>query len=267
MARQWAHRIRRTVARVFWRRRDEDMEREMAFHIDELSREYERKGMDIAAARSAARRQFGDTTRHKERGHDIRGSMLLDALRRDIRHTGRGLLKSPGFACGVVLTLAVGIGANTAIFSVVDQLLLRPLPYPAGDRLLTVHETFQDFEGIDANSVSPANWLDWQRESRTLDALAIWGTTSYTLTGLGAPARVHAQTVSAEFFPLLGVAPALGRVVARDDDRPGAPQVAVLSHECWQRRFAADPQVIGRVVQLSDRPFQIIGVMPPARRA
>ena len=263
---RWTHRIRRMLATVFWRMRDEDMEREMAFHVEQLARDYERGGMNPAAARAAARTRFGDSTRHKERGHDIRGSALTDGVWRDLRHTARGLMKAPGFALGVVLTLAIGIGANTAIFSVVDQLLLRPLPYPDGDRLLTIHETFQDLEAIDFNSVSPANWLDWQRESRTLGALAIWGTTSYTLTGLGPPARVNAQTVSAEFFPLLGVAPALGRVINGDDDRPGQPQVAVLSHECWQQRFGSDPRVVGRVVQLSDTPFQIIGVMPPGFR-
>ncbi len=266
MPSRWTRRIRRLLATVFWRLRHDDMEREMAFHVEQLAREYERGGMNPADARAAAQRRFGDATRHRERGHDIRGSALLDGVSRDVRHTARGLMKAPGFVLGVVLTLAIGIGANTAIFSVVDQLLLRPLPYPDGERLLTVHETFQDFGDVEFNSVSPANWLDWQSQSRTLGALAMWGTTSYTLTGIGAPARVNAQTVTAEFFPLLGVAPALGRVINADDDRPGAPQVAVLSHECWRQRFGSDPNVVGRVVQLSDNPFQVVGVMPPGFR-
>jgi putative ABC transport system permease protein len=266
MAPRWLRPVRRLFARFVWRVRDGDMEREMAFHVDELSRELMRGGMDAAAARAAARRRFGDTTRMKERGHDVRGSAAVDGLFRDLRHMGRALVKSPGFSAAVVLTLAVGIGANTAIFSVVDQLLLRPLPYPGGDRLVMVHETFQDSPNVLTNSVSPANWLDWQRESRTIVAFAAWRTTTYTLTGIGEPTRVNAQVVSAEFFPLLGVQPLLGRTIDADDDRPNAPQAAVLSHAFWQRHFAADRLVVGRAVQLSDRPFQIVGVMPPGFR-
>jgi putative ABC transport system permease protein len=266
MAPRFLRPVRRLFARFVWRLRDEDMEREMAFHVDALSNEFRRGGMDAATARAAARRRFGDTTRLKERGHDVRGSVAVDGLLRDVRHMGRALFKSAGFSAAVVLTLAVGIGANTAIFSVVDQLLLRPLPYPAGERLVMVQETFQDFGAVGTNTVSPANWLDWQRESRTLQTLAAWRTTNYTLTGTGAPRRVNAQLVSAEFFSLLGVQPLLGRAIEARDDRPNAPQTAVLSHQFWQHHFAGDRLVLGRVVQLSDRPFQIVGVMPPGFR-
>jgi hypothetical protein len=136
--------------------------------------EYLRAGMTEREAESAARARFGNMLRLKERGHDVRTARVLEDLVRDVRHMTRGLRKSPGFTIAVVLTLALGIGGNTAIFSVIDQLLLRPLPYPSGEQLLMVRETFQPGSGIGSilstqsqNSVSPANWLDWQRENRS----------------------------------------------------------------------------------------------------
>ena len=192
------------------------------------------------------------------------GRWLEDTLR-DLRYAARGLSRSRGLAAAVILTLGLGIGSNTAIFSVVDQLLLRPLPYPAGDQLVTVYEAGLGGPG-DRADVSPANWLDWQRDSRTIQMFAAWRTASLTLTGIGEPTKLRAQLVSAEFFPLLGVQPWLGRVVMREDDRPNMPPVAVVSYELWQHRLAGDRGVIGRTIQLDDRPFQVIGVMPPAFR-
>jgi len=188
----------------------------------------------------------------------------VEDLRRDIRHVSRGLRRTPGFAIAVILTLALGIGGNTAIFSVVDQVLLRPLPYPNGDELVTVYEAGLAEPGH--FSVSPANWLDWQRQSRTVAAFAGWRPSAFTLTGTGEPVRVNAQLVSAEFFPLLGVAPLLGRPISDRDDGPKAPLVAVISYELWQRRFARDPNTIGRVVQFSARSVEIIGIMPAGFR-
>ena len=262
MTRRGPRWLRRLAALFTWDARDGEMDREMAFHVDALAREYEQRGMASEDARRAAVRRFGDVRRIKERGHDVRQPLALEAIARDTRHMARGLAASPGFALTVVLTLAIGIGANTAIFSVVDQLLLRPLPYPDGDRLVAVNETFRDMPNVAEHSVSPANWLDWQRESRTMRSLAAWRTSTYTLTGIGAPARVNAQLVSAEFFPLLGVEPLLGRVVQGADDQPNAPQVLVLGHDFWQQHFGGDRGIIGRTVQLSDRPYVIVGVMP-----
>jgi putative ABC transport system permease protein len=198
--------------------------------------------------------------------------MPAEDLIRDVKHMTRGLRKSPGFTLAVILTLALGIGANTAIFSVVDQLLLRPLPYPNGDELVTVYERLPDFGVTDVevgrtrNIVSPANWLDWQRDSRTIGQFAAWRSFVATLTGVGAPARLNMQVVSAEFFPLLGVRPLLGRTITMDDDRPNAPRVLVLSHQLWQGRFGGDPRITGRVVQLNDTPAEVIGVMPAGFR-
>ena len=133
--------IRRVLALFRWRSRDRDMEREMAFHVDSLARDYARDGLSDVDAQRAARRQFGNLTRLKERGHDERTMRLAEDVTRDVRHAARGLWRSPGFSLAVILTLALGIGGNTAVFSVVDQLLLRPLPYPDGDQLVMVEES------------------------------------------------------------------------------------------------------------------------------
>jgi putative ABC transport system permease protein len=189
--------------------------------------------------------------------------MMLENLARDIQQTGRGLRRSPGFVLAVVLTLALGVGGNTAVFSVVDQLLVRPLPYPEGDKLVSIYET----SGPDGRmSVSPANWLDWQRENRTFQGLAAWRSAAVTLTGVGDPVRLDVQLVSAEFFPVLSIAPLLGRAISEEDDRPNAARTVVLSYELWQQRFAGDPRVIGRVIRVNDLPAEIVGVMPAGFR-
>jgi predicted permease len=260
--------LRRLIALFTWKARDDEMDQEMAFHIESLTREYVRSGMNDAEAERAARRRFGDLLRLKEQGHDVRSARLVEDVVRDVRHVWRGLRRSPSFTIAVVLTMALGVGGNTAIFSVVDQLLLRPLPYPGGERIVMVYESLPAglAVGQNRNVVSPANWLDWQRESRTLEGLAAWRTFPVTLTGVGEPVRLNVQVVSSEFFPLLDVKPLLGRTVSEQDDRPNAPSVVVLSYQLWQRRFGGDPAVIGRVIQVSDRPAEIIGVMPAGFR-
>src|SRR5687767_7395297 len=250
--------IRRVLALFRWRSRDRDMEREMAFHVDALARDYARDGLSDADAERAARRRFGNLTRLKEQGHDERTIRLAEDVARDIRQGARGLWRSPGFSLTVILTLALGIGLNTAVFSVVDQLLLRPLPYPNGDQLVMVEES----RGAEPIDVSPANWLDWQRESRTFRAFAAWQSASFTMIGAGEPRRVNAQLVSSEFFPLLGIAPLLGRTITAEDDRPNGPRVAVLSYRAWQNQLGGERRAIGRTVQLNGRPFEIVGVMP-----
>ena len=189
---------------------------------------------------------------------------MFDTLVQDVHHAVRGLRRTPGFTLVVALTLALGIGTNAAIFSVVDQLLLRPLPYPDGDQIVRIHEI--DAADASRSDVNPGNWLDWQRQSTTLDAIAAWDPGAATLTGRGEPERLQALFVSHEFFPVLGVAPLIGRVIAKQDDRPDAPRVVVLSHALWQRRFNSDPGIVGRIIQLNEEPNEVIGVMPPGFR-
>ena len=245
-------------------KRDRDMSDEMAFHIESKARELVDAGMSEADARFEARRRFGSVLKQKEAGHEVRAGRFFENVMRDARHMGRGLRRSSGFTIAVVLTLALGIGANTAIFSVVDQLLLRPLPYPEGENLVMVYEA----RGSNShNSVSPATWLDWQRDNRTLERLAAWAAgRSATLTGAGEATRLGVQAVSADFFPLLRVGPMLGRIINEDDDRPNAPAVAVISHRLWQTRLGGNPSVVGRFIQLNDTPTQVVGVMPPGFR-
>src|SRR5262245_20730711 len=242
---------------------DRDMEREMAFHIDSLARDYARDGLNDVEAQRAARRRFGNLTRLKERGHDERTMRLAEDVTRDVRQAARALWRSPGFSLAVILTLALGIGGNTAVFSVVDQLLLRPLPYPNGDQLVMVEES----RGFNSHAdVSPANWLDWQRGSRALRRFAAWQSSACTLTGVGEPRRVNAQLVSSRLLSLLGLAPLLGRTIPDEEDRPDGPRVAVLSYRAWQDQLGGDRHAIGRTVRLDDRQYAIVGVMPAGFR-
>ena len=174
----------------------------MAFHIESKTRELVSAGMSEADARLEARRRFGSVLKQKEAGHEIRAGRFFEDVLRDARHMGRGLRRSPGFTIAVVLTLALGIGANTAIFSVVDQLLLRPLPYPEGENLVMVYEARNSNSH---NSVSPATWLDWQRDNRTLERVAAWAAgRSAILTGVGEATRL---SVAGGLFGVLSSAP------------------------------------------------------------
>src|SRR5215208_779149 len=199
MLRVLLSRVRATLRRS---RLDDEIDDELRGHLAMLQERFVRNGMDPSEAFYAARRQFGGVTQVKEQLMERRTMPLAEDVTRDVRHAARGLWRSPGFSLSVILTLALGIGGNTAVFSVVDQLLLRPLPYPDGNELVMVEEL-----SLGRNSradVSPANWLDWQRESRTFRQFAAWQLRAFTLTGAGEPRRVIAQLVSSEFFPLLG---------------------------------------------------------------
>jgi putative ABC transport system permease protein len=273
--------IRQLKTLLSWSARDRDMDEEMTLHVEWLAREFMQSGMTAEDAARAARQRFGSMLHMKERGHDIRRAPAAEDMVRDFRYALRGLRRAPGFAAAVVLTLAVGIGGNTAIFSVVDQLLLRPLPYPDGDQLVMVYESTPQYRarvaaslGADTRSASsprrpdasPANWLDWQRESRTVRSFAAWTSAIAVLRGLDEPLRLKAQLVSSEFFPLLGIRPLLGRTISADDDRPNAPRVAVISHALWQSRFGGERNAIGRIVQVNGQPTEIVGVMPDSFR-
>jgi putative ABC transport system permease protein len=261
MLRVLLSRVRGTFRRS---RLNEELDDELREHLTMLQERFVRRGMNPTEAFYAARRQFGGVTQIKEQLMERRTMRLAEHVTRDVRHGARGLWRSPGFSVAVILTLALGIGGNTAVFSVVDQLLLRPLPYPNGDQLVMVEESTG---GLNSRAdVSPANWLDWQRESRTFRRFAAWQPWAFTLTGAGEPRRLNAQLVSSEFFPLLGVAPLLGRTISDEDDRPNGPRVAVLSYRAWQEQLGGDRRAIDRTVQLDDRPYEIVGVMPAGFR-
>jgi putative ABC transport system permease protein len=185
---------------------------------------------------------------------------MIDSLRQDVRVALRGLRRRPAFTALVVLTLALGIGANTAIFSVVNGVLLRPLPYHHPGEIATV---WMQWPSNPHGELSQPEYWDLREQSRSFSRLAAYASGSLTLTGSGQPERLTAGFASAGALPLLGVAPALGRGFGPEDDQPGRPQVVLLSDGLWRRRFGADPHVIGRSLRLDDAPATVIGVMPP----
>jgi putative ABC transport system permease protein len=185
----------------------------------------------------------------------------MNTLFQDLRYALRSFARSPGFAAVAVLTLALGIGANTAIFSVVHAVLLRRLPYPEPNRLVVLRER-QIHHG--EMGVAWPTFLDWRVQSRSFQTMAGFRTDHVMLSGLGEPEMLRSAQVSAEFFPLLGTQPVLGRPFGEADDKPGAPPVALLSHGVWKRRFGGDPSVVGQAVDLDATPHTIVGVLPPA---
>ncbi len=180
----------------------------------------------------------------------------------DLRFAFRQLLKSPGFTCVAVVTLALGIAANTAIFSVVDAVLLHPLPYPDSEQIVTVSQTVRS-TGVSTGDASPANFLDWQAQNSVFSAMGCTRGWQANLSGSAEPERIRAAMVSAKFFPLFGVKPALGRTFGPDEAKPGNARVVVLSHGLWSRRYGADRNLIGRDLVLDGEKFTVLGVMPP----
>jgi len=185
----------------------------------------------------------------------------METLLKDIRYGVRGLLKRPGFTAIALITLALGIGANTAIFSVVNAVLLRPLPFQDPDRLVIVWEDAA-FLGFPHNTPAPANYVDWKTQNQSFTDMAASQETSFNLTGDGEPERVSAYAVNYNFFPLFGVQPLLGRGFLPEEDRPGSNKVAVLSYSLWQSRYGGDRNIINRDIQLNGEKHLVVGVMP-----
>jgi putative ABC transport system permease protein len=186
----------------------------------------------------------------------------MEAILHDLRYGCRSLIRNPGFAAVTVLTLAFGIGANTAIFSMIDAVFLRPLPYRDPERLMMVWED-ASFAGFPRNTPAPANYADWKAQNQVFEDMAALSWRDFSLTGDGEPEKVPSQAVNANFFSLLGVEPALGRSFLTEEDAPGASRVAVMSHGLWQRRYGGDPTIVGREILLSEEKYTVVGVMPP----
>ena len=185
----------------------------------------------------------------------------MSDLMRDLRHAARRLARTPVFTLATLLTLALGIGANTAIFSVVNTVLLKPLPFAEPDRLVGLWQTAPGVNINDLNA-SIADYVTYREESRTLADVAIWNRTALTVTGLGEPERVDAISATFRLLPMLGVQPILGRAFTERDDEDSSPEVVMLGHGYWQRRFGGDPAVVGRRIMVDGTPREIIGVLP-----
>jgi putative ABC transport system permease protein len=219
-----------------------------------LAAEKVQRGMDPGEARRAALVEAGGVEQVKEEVRDVRGGALLDVLAQDVRYGLRTFLHNKAFTAAAVLALALGIGATTAVFSVVDAVLLRPLPYPDSDRLVVALH-----RGIDP--VAPANFLDWKRQGTAFEQVAAAEYWTPNLSGGDAPETVQALRLTADTFPLLGVSPLLGRALPSEEE-PGQDHVAVLGYALWQRRFGGDPAVVGRPITLNGEPYTVVGVMP-----
>ena len=186
----------------------------------------------------------------------------METLWQDLKFGARMLAKNPGFTAVAVLTLALGIGANTAIFSVVNAVLLRPLPYPEPDRLIRVWESNPQRGWLDFSASAP-NFEDWRKSNQVFSQLAAQEFTTFNLTGVGDPERIATLSVTTNFFPTLGASPALGRNFLPEEEQAGKNHVVLVSHGLWQRRFGGDPQLIGRTIQLSGESYTVVGIMPP----
>jgi putative ABC transport system permease protein len=237
---------------------------ELQFHIDMRIEENIRRGMSPDEARRDAERSFGNLTRIKEQGYDVRGGQWLEAVWQDFRYSARLLLKRPGFTAIAVVTLALGIGATTTMFSIVNSVALRSLPFHEPDRLVMIEEKwlprFPRFE------TSPLDFLSWKAECQSYVDMAAFAPVFFNLSEGDQPERIAGARVNANLPGLLGVSPILGRGFTAEEDRAGANQVALLGHSLWQRRFGADPQVIGRAVRMNGVAFTVVGVMPPEFR-
>lgn len=243
-------------------RMESEMDAELRFHIEARAEDLVRNGTPRAEALRRARVEFGGIERAKEECRDARGTNFVESLIQDLRFGLRMLRKSPGFTSVAVLTLALGIGANTAIFSVVNTVLLRPLPYKDANRLVTIW-SYNRPQGYDTDLVSPLDFADWRSQNHVFEDMAASTDVQYTLTGEGEPAPVTAYSFTADYFHVLGAAPLLGRTFLREEEEPGKNHVAVLSYSFWQKRFGGRPDAVGKSLVLDGAPYTVVGVMPP----
>src|SRR6266566_3530563 len=247
----------------FWRRetRDAELDEEIRAHLNMATQVRVERGADEKEAERAARREFGNVGLMKEVTRDVWGWRWLEELVEDVQFGLRMLRKKPGFVATAVLTLALGIGANTAIFSVVDAILLRPLPYPEPDRLVRIWESSPKRDVV-RNSVNPLNFLDWRDHSESFVSMAALASLVTNLSANGQPIAVQGMQVTPEFFSVLQVGPLLGRTFNAADGIPGQDHGVILSYQLWQSQFGADPGIVGQKIDVNGEPGEVIGVMP-----
>jgi len=241
--------------------REAELDEELQIHLEMETEKNRRAGMSEAEARAAAARAFGGVALVKDEVRDSWGARFWDSLKGDVKIGTRGLLRSRGFTAIVIVTLALGIGTNTAIFSIVDGVLLRQLPYGAGDRLVRLRQAAPAAKRDDV-PFSALELADYRR-ARSFDGIAEYHSMHFDLIGHGEPRRVQTGVVSANFFDVLGVKPLLGRTFAAGEDAPGSQPLLMLSYGFWLRAFGGDPNIIGQQLEMNDKPHIVIGVLPP----
>src|SRR5215510_2567739 len=239
---------------------DRDFGLELESHLSMLTEDKIRSGMTAGEARREARLELGGVAQLQQAHRDIRLFPFVDTLLQDARYGLTMLRRNPGFTIVAVLTLALGIGATTAIFSVVNAVLLRPLPYRDPDRLVLLSH-YQEHD-----STVDADFLEWRDQAKSFEQIAAYVIGMADITGNGEAERVAAGVVSSDLFALLGITPALGRTFTPTEDMEGGPPVVILSDSLWRRRFGGDPQVIGRAITVRNQSRTVIGIMPPGFR-
>jgi predicted permease len=254
--RQWWSKIERALGRR--RNLASDLELEIDAHLRFLIEENLKQGMAPDKARSAARREFGNVAVVQERSYQSWQFPRFESLLQDIRYAMRGILRAPAFSLVVILTLAVGIGANTAIFSAVYAVLLKPLPFPSGERLVWLGESSAKASGI---SVTWINFENWRMENHSFESMAGFEKADLTLTGRGQAALTHAGVVTNEFFRLTGSRPIMGRLFAAGDDEPQSAATVVVTKAFWAKSLSADPHIVGKTMTLNGSAHIVIGVL------
>ncbi|HEX7284430.1 MAG TPA: ABC transporter permease, partial [Vicinamibacterales bacterium] len=241
---------------------DRGLHAEVRFHIEMETEKNIKQGMSPEDARLKALRSFGPMEKHKEETREARGVSSLETLIADVRYGARALFKHPGYALLAILTLGLGIGANTAIFSVINGVLLKPLPYEHGNRLVIVQQS-RPLSGQPQVGVAIAEYFDYRERAKDVfDGLVEYHQMNFDLINRGEPDRVNTGVVSHNFFDLLGIKPIIGRTFVESDDVRDAEAVLVLSHTYWRTKFGGDPNIIGQVFEMNDRPHRVIGVLP-----
>src|ERR1700677_2477651 len=241
----------------------ENLDQDIRNHIESETQDNIERGMSPEEARRAALLKFGNVRRVKEDTREVWSFVWIEQLMQDIRYGLRMIWKSPGFTTVVVLTLALGIGANTAIFSVVYAVLLRPLPYLDASRLVLLNETSPKVGTV---SVSYPNYIDWRNQSHTFAQMAVVHEVGFNLTGVSRPESISGVAVSPAFLSILGVRPFLGRDFDASEENAGTTPVLLLSYDLWQSHLGSDPNAVGKTISLDGRTFTIAGVLPASFR-
>ena len=252
----WLRRLRSTM---FGSNLDKDFAEETQFHLDERIDEYVKSGMTYEQARVEAHRRLGNLALARDQARDVDTFRWLGDLGQDVRYALRQLRRNRGFAFAAILTLALGIGTTTAVFSIVDAVVLRPLSYADSSRLMMIDEWTPSVGSIPVNGL---HFQQWRRATTSFERMALIGGLNVNVTDSSEPERLPAARVSSELFPLLGVQPQLGRVFLIEEDVPGRDHVVLISNELWRRRYSGDPQIVGRAISIDGAAHEVVGVLP-----
>jgi putative ABC transport system permease protein len=256
----------KAVLRALFRKSEieRELNEELRYHIEQQTQQNIRLGMNPEEARNAARKAFGGVEQAKERSRDARGARWIEDLVQDLRYGARILIKNPGFTSIAVITLALGIGANTAIFSVVNAVLINPFPYPDGNRLTTLYDKRDRPPGmLQTDMLSPGIFAEWRAQQKSFSEMFGFTGSYARLSGAKGAIFIPGFAATTGFFETLGIKPILGRGFLPEEEIPGRPKVVVISHDLWQRRLDADPNAIGKMLRLNGEDHTIIGVLPP----